>query len=460
MLRLLLLIALLTFSLPLHAAEAPRKPNIIFILADDLGYGELGCYGQTKIKTPNLDRLAAQGLRFTQFYAGSTVCAPSRSVLMTGQHTGHTTVRGNKTVPLRPEDKTLAELLKDNGYATGLIGKWGLGEPDTAGAPNRQGFNYFFGYTNQTHAHNYYPEWLLKNGERFPLRNEQKKEGRPYERSGAGYAAKKVDYSHDLFAADALRYVEENKDRPFFLYLALTIPHANNEATRATKHGQEVPDLGIYKDQPWTDQNKAQAAMITRMDSDIGRLMTRLKDLGIDRNTLVFFSSDNGPHKEGGNDPDFFRASGPHRGIKRALTDGGIRVPFIAHWPGAITHGVSHHVAYFGDLYATLCDLLNQPTPPGLDSLSFAPTLLGRPADQKQHDFLYWEFHEGGFKQAVRHGPYKALRLKKDVKLELYDVTIDPAEQHNLAADKPDIVAKIEAYLKTARTDSADFPIK
>lgn len=451
---------------PSQAADAP-KPNIILILADDLGYGDLGCYGQKKIQTPCLDRMAADGMRFTQFYAGSTVCAPSRSVLMTGQHTGHCWVRGNagknnaRGQILRPQDVTVAKVLHDAGYATALIGKWGLGEPGSSGIPTKQGFDYFFGYLNQLHAHNYYPAFLWRNEERVKLKNEVPPGNVGDGEFGQGWATKRIEYSHDLFAADALKWVERNRSKPFFLYLAITTPHANNEGTRGTGNGQEVPDYGIYKDRDWTEPNKGQAAMITRMDRDIGRLLAKLKELGLDERTLVLFSSDNGHHKEGGNDPEFFDANGPLRGMKRDLYDGGIRVPFIARWPGRIKAGVvSDHVGYFGDFMATAAELAGVEPPSNLDSISFTPTLLGQPELQKRHDYLYWEFHERGFAQAVRLGDWKAIRFGTKKPLELYDIKNDLGEERNVAAQHPEVVEKAEAILKTARTDSEFFPIR
>ena len=461
-----LLFLLVALALPLRAAE---RPNIIFILADDLGYGELGCYGQRLIQTPNLDRMAAEGMRFTQFYAGSTVCAPSRCVLMTGRHTGHATVRGNAGVKrgegapslaqtLRAEDATIAEALKQNGYATGLIGKWGLGELGSGGEPTRKGFEYFFGYLNQSHAHNYYPAFLTRADSKVALQNEVPGEG-PF---GSGVATKKVEYSPDLFADDALRWIAEKKDAPFFLYLALTTPHANNEAGRTLKNGQEVPDLEPYAEKDWTDANKGQAAMITRMDRDIGRVLALLEKLGLDKKTLVIFSSDNGPHREGGNDPAFFEASGGLRGMKRDLYEGGIRVPFLARWPGTIAPGqVSKHVGYFGDIFATLADIAGTQTPANLDSISLAPTLLGQAGKQAKHEFLYWEFHEGGTKQAALLGAnWKGVRLRPGASLALYDLATDPAEARDVAADHPEIADVIEAFLRTARTDSVDWPIR
>ena len=432
------------------------RPNIIFILADDLGYGDLGCYGQKTINTPNIDKLAEEGMRFTDHYAGSTVCAPSRCCLMTGLHTGHAIVRANGNVPLRPSDVTVAELLKQVGYTTGIIGKWGLGEPGTTGIPNKQGFDYWFGYLNQRHAHNYYPEYLWRNEEKYPLKNEVNHIIGGRDRTPGGVATKRVEYSHDLMAAEAIDFVEKNRDKPFFLYLPFTIPHANNEAGNK---GMEVPSFGQYADKDWPDPQKGHAAMITRMDADIGRLMSLLKTLGLDEKTLVMFSSDNGPHKEGGGDPAFFNASGPLKGYKRALYEGGIRVPLIARWPGKIKAGAkSNHISAFWDLLPTCCELAGADSPEGIDGISMVPTLLGRRLQQKKHDALYWEFHEQGKKQAVRMGNWKGVRLnvakKPDGPIELYDLKNDIGEANNVADRHPDIVAKIEKYMKSLRTPS------
>lgn len=449
---------------------AAQKPNFIFVLADDLGYGDLGCYGQKLIQTPNLDRMAREGMRFTQFYAGATVCAPSRSVLMTGQHHGHTRVRGNagRTNPiaqsLRTGDITVASVLKEAGYATALCGKWGLGDEGVAeqGMPTRQGFDYFFGYLNQHHAHNFYPEFLIRNESRYLLRNVLHRTGADYEQMGAGWAEKAVDYSHDLIVNEALKWIEANQDKPFFLYLAATVPHANNEGTRGTGNGQEVPDWGIYKDKDWTPPNKGQAAMITRLDADMGRLFALLKKLKLDDHTLVTFSSDNGHHKEGGNDPELFDANGPLRGMKRDLYDGGIRVPFIARWPGKIKAGSeSDHIGYFGDVMATACELSGAKLPPGRDSISFLPTLLGDSKAQGQHDYLYWEFYERGGKQAVRMGDWKAVRLSFDESepVELYDLKQDIGEEKNVADKHPEVVKRAQALMREAHADSPDWPL-
>ena len=459
----LLVLATILLGVATHAEAKP--PNLIFILADDLGYGDLGCYGQKVIRTPRLDRMAAEGMKLTDMYAGSTVCAPSRCVLMTGRHLGHCTVRGNARDPqdqaLTPDDFTVADLMKNAGYATALVGKWGLGEEGTPGLPNDHGFDYFFGYLNQHHAHNYYPEFLWRNKSRVKLRNVLTRNGKWYEEIGAGVASKKLDYSHDLMAEEALKFVDQNKDRPFFLYLALTIPHANNEATRLTGNGQEVPDYGIYADRDWPDPDKGQAAMITRMDKDVGRLLDRLAQHGIDDKTLVMFTSDNGHHDEGGHDTDRFDPNGPLRGMKRDLYEGGIRVPFLARWPGRVPAStVSDHIGYFGDLMATAADLAGVEPPEGLDSVSFLPTLLGEPEKQKEHEYLYWEFYERGSKQAVRAGKWKAVRMPMlSGKTELYDLSTDLGEESNVAGEHPDVVAKLEAAMADAHVPSPRFKV-
>jgi arylsulfatase A-like enzyme len=461
--------ALALVALPFPAAQAktpgvdtpgsPRRPNIVLILADDLGYGDLGCYGQKKIRTPNLDALAADGIRFTQTYAGSTVCAPSRCALMTGLHTGHCRTRGNggggaprSNVPLRPDDVCVAELLKKAGYATALVGKWGLGEEGSTGIPTKKGFDFFFGYLNQHHAHNYYPDFLWRGETKVTLPNPQSQV--------ENVAEKFAKYAPDLFLEEGLKFIEANKAKPFFLYYATTAPHANNEKTRATGEGNEVPSDEPYTKEDWPRAEKNKAAMITRMDADVGKLLAKLKDLGLEKNTVVIFSSDNGPHQEGGNKVEFFASAGPHRGFKRSMTDGGIRVPGIVRWTGVTKPGtVSDHVWAFWDFLPTACELAGVETPKGLDGVSIVPTLTGK-GQQKTHEFLYWEFHEGGTKQAVRHGNWKAIRPAPGQPLELYDVVRDPAEKSNLSKDHPQVVAKIEEYLKTARTESKEFPIR
>ncbi len=454
--RLFCLVAVLVVCF-CSVAVAAEKPNIIFIMADDLGYGDVGCFGQKVIQTPNLDRMAAEGMRFTDCYAGSTVCAPSRCCLMTGLHTGHALVRGNARVPLRPEDVTVAEVLKQVGYGTAIIGKWGLGEPDSTGIPNRQGFDTWFGYLNQRHAHNYYPAYLWLNEIKAELRNEVNHVINGRDRTPGGVATKRLDYSHDLFTRMVLSFLDRQGEKPFFLYVPYTIPHANNEAGN---RGMEVPDFGPYADKDWPDPQKGHAAMITRMDRDIGEIFASLERLDLDKNTIVFFTSDNGPHREGGADPTFFNSSGPLQGIKRSLHDGGIRVPAIARWPGHVKAGsVSKLPWAFWDFLPTAAELAGTEPAKGIDGISIVPTLLGEKG-QKKHEFMYWEFHEGGGStQAVRMGDWKAV-CQYGKQIGLFDLRTDIAEAHDVAAEHPDVVAKIEAYLKTARTPSETWPLR
>jgi arylsulfatase A-like enzyme len=434
-----------------ETAKTP-KPNIVFILADDLGYGDLGCYGQKEIQTPNIDKLAKEGMRFTDAYAASPICAPSRCGLLTGLHTGHALIRGNTKVSLGPADTTVEELLKTAGYQTGAMGKWGVGEPGSEGTPTKKGFDYFYGFIDQTHAHNSYPSYLFRNEEKVKLRNVVPNEG-PY---GQGVATEKADFAPDLFETEALSYLDKvSPDKPFFLYFPTTIPHANNEA-----HAVEVPDLAPYTDKDWPESEKRYAAAITRLDAQVGRLMQRLHDRHLDENTLVIFASDNGAHQEGSNTADFFHSSGPLRGIKRDMYEGGYRVPFIARWPGHIQpNSTSEYPIVFYDFLPTAAEMAGIAPPNNIDGISFLPTLLGQP-QTNTHDFLYWEYHERGFEQAVRMVSWKAVRHGIDQPLELYDLKDDLAEAHNVAAQNPEIVAKITDYMKTARTDSKDFPVR
>ena len=444
----------------LGSQQKPARPNILLIQADDLGYGDLSAYGQARFSTPSLDRLAREGIRFTEYYSGSTVCAPSRSALMTGVHTGHAWIRGNGDIPLRPEDVTIAEVLRESGYRTAVIGKWGLGTPGTTGQPDRQGFDHAFGFLDHRHAHRQYTDHLWRNGQKTTTDLER-------------------DYVNDLFTAETSAFIQRDDARPFFIYLNYTVPHAELRApedamaaargrfpekpfdnpkadARPTGASAEVPSLG-YRSQP--EPYTAFAAMITRMDRDIGRLADLLRSRGIDRNTLILFVSDNGPHQEGGANPVFFKSSGPLRGIKRDLYEGGIRVPMIASWPGTIPAGrVSSHPWAHWDMLPTLADVAGATAPAGIDGLSMARALRGERAPV--HDHMYWEFHERGFQQAVRMGEWKAVRLKKDAPLELYNLTSDPGEQHDVAAANSKVIAQIESYLKTARTESARWPMK
>lgn len=423
-----------------------RKPNFLFILADDLGFGDLGCYGQKLIRTPRLDRLARQGTRFTHCYAGSPVCAPSRNVLMTGQHTGHTRIRdnspqvggapevfgqGQRRLPLEDEDVTVAEVLKAAGYATGITGKWGLGEPQTPGVPNRQGFDQWFGYLNQNHAADYYTTYLWKSETRYELPGNQ--------------GGQRNQYTHDLFTEFALDFIRRHRAQPFFLYVAYTIPHDR----------LEVPSLGDYAKKPWSEPAKTYAAMISRMDRDVGRLLDLLKELKLERNTVVFFSSDNGaPARPWGN---FFRSQAGFRGHKGELYEGGLRVPMIVRCPGTVPAGkVSDVVWSFADVLPTLAALAGAARP-ACDGLDVSPVLLGR-SDRLPERFLYWEYPKRGLNQAVRWQHWKALRPAGQPTFQLFDLNRDPAEQNNAAATHPDVLARIEAYVKTARTESPHWP--
>lgn len=428
-----------------HAQKAGNKrPNIIFILADDLGYGDLGSYGQKLVKTPNLDRLAKEGTRFTNVYASAPVCAPSRASLMTGMHQGHAYIRGNNDkngnrISLRPEDTTVAEVLQKAGYRTGIVGKWGLGEPDTAGIPNKKGFDYFFGYLNQNLAHNYYPDYLWRNEQKIDL-------------GGKSYSA-------DLFGQEALDFIERERNGPFFLYLATTLPHANNELNRKTGNGMEIPSDAPYKNEKWTQQNKNFAAMVTKLDGQVGRIMELLKKLGIDNDTIVIFSGDNGPQgtDEGSYDASFFNSSGGLRGIKRAVYEGGIREPMIVRWPGKVAAGKTSDVVWAHyDLFPTFANIANAKIPKSLDGVSVLPALLDKRGPDRK--YLYWEFHEGGFVQAVRMGKWKAVRKGAGGKLELYDLQTDMAERHDLARANPKIVERIDAIIKREHVDSPLWP--
>lgn len=439
--------------LPCRAlGQSAKKPNIVFILADDLGYNDLSCYGQTQFETPNIDRMAREGARFSDFYAGSTVCGPARCTLITGLHTGHCRIRGNAPEQtLLPADPGLAKTLQGAGYATACIGKWGLGDPGSPGVPSKQGFDDFYGYLTHIHAHNYYPTYLYRSSQggeeaRVALRNVNPNE-RP---DGAGEAVEKLDYAPDLIAAQALQWIEAHRERPFFLYFTPTIPHANNQARF---NEMEVPELGAYADKPWPEAEKRKAAMIARLDLHVGALLDKLRELKLDDNTLVIFTSDNGPHHEGA-DPAFFNSNGPLRGIKRDLYEGGIRVPFIARWPGHIAADtLSDFVGYFPDMMPTLAQIAGAKLSAPTDGLSILPTLRSH-AGQLQHDFLYWEFYEQGGTRAVRLGDWKAVRVPFDGPMELYDLKTDGGETRDVAAIHSDIVARIEAIMAQAHVPS------
>jgi arylsulfatase A len=456
------LLAILVLFLPTvaHAQQPNRRPNVIFILADDLGYGDLGCYGQKIIQTPNIDRLAGEGMRFTQFYAGSPVCGPSRCTLLTGLHTGHAFVRDNREIkpegqiPLPEGTVTLPKLLKQAGYRTACVGKWGLGGPGSSGEPDKQGFDHFFGYLCQRVAHSYYPDYLWRNGEKVML---------PENADG-----KRGTYTHDLLTREALEYVEKaDANQPFFLYLAFTIPHFDLDVpddSMAPYRGKwEEPKLpmGAYRAQP--EPRATYAGMIARMDRDVGRLMELLKRKGLDENTLVFFTSDNGPTLLKGLDVKSFGSAGGLRGLKEDVYEGGIRVPMIARWPGKIAPGSTSDLpAAFWDVMPTLLELAGAPAAEKIDGVSFLPTILGRPG-QKSHEYLYWEFPAKIGQQAVRLGDWKGVRVnlkkKPDAPVELYDLKTDPGETKDVASSHPEIVTRISEIMKSGRTESAEFPL-
>ena len=465
--------------------KSASLPNIIYILADDLGYAELGSYGQKKIKTPFLDMLAAQGMRFTQHYSGSPVCAPSRCVLLTGKHTGHAYIRDNDEMaergdvwhdpalegnrPLPPDTTTIGTLLQKMGYATAAVGKWGLGGPANSGEPNRQGFDFWYGHLCQRLAHNYYPTHLWKNREKDFLRgneyffpHQKFPEGKdPYDK--ASYEAYKGEtYAVDRMAEEARDFISRNKNRPFFLYLPFPIPHVSLQVPDDSLREYdgvfpETPYLGDKGYLPHPTPRAAYAAMVTRMDREIGRILALLEELGLADNTLVMFSSDNGPTFNGGTDSAFFESAGPLRGLKTMLYEGGIRVPMIARWPGKIEPGsVTDHVSAFWDVLPTITDIVGCDSPAGIDGLSFLPTLLGKEKEQEKHKFLYWEYSG---KQAVRMGNWKAYRPGVGKPIELYDLENDIGEQDNMASRRPEVVARIEKILQTARTSSELFPL-
>ncbi|MCS5540555.1 MAG: arylsulfatase [Roseibacillus sp.] len=467
---LVLLIPAFAASSPIKAqgVEEHRPPNIVFILADDLGYGDLGCFGQKTLKTPRLDEMAAQGMRFTQFYAGCTVCAPSRSVLMTGRHMGRTVVRGNSTKPivLRAKHPTVASLLKKADYRTACIGKWGLGTPDKLSNPNDVGFDHFFGYVDMWHAHNFYPEFLIRNGQVQKLRNEVtprwktfQNPGRP--QAGRGVAVKRVDYAPDLFIAEVEKFIRDKRRQPFFLFFSLNVPHANNEAGQK---GMEVPDLGEFADKDWPEPEKGFAAMIRNIDRDTGRVVDLLKELKIEKDTLVIFTSDNGPHQEGGHKADFFDSNGPLRGTKRDLTEGGIRVPTIAWWPGTIAPGTEDDAHwYFGDLMATAAELAGVEPPGNIDSDSFAGSLRGQPRERRwnRKSRMYWEFYERGSAQAVRFGKWKAIRRPMFTgAIELYDMSNDPGERHDYSKRRPDLARHAANLLDAAHEPDPNWKVR
>jgi arylsulfatase A len=453
----------------------PQKPNIVYILADDLGYGDLSCYGQKKFKTPNIDQLAKAGMLFTQHYAGCTVCAPSRSSLMTGFHTGHTPIRGNKgwdpegQYPIPANTFTIAELMKQAGYSTGAFGKWGLGFIGTEGDPNKQGFDEFFGFNCQSLAHNYFPEYLWDNNQKVILKGN----------TGDKYK----EYAPKLIHERALRFIEKNNPnqtgKPFFLFYPTTIPHAElllpeenlNEFSgkllperiyKGAEPGEASFRKGGYGTQ--NESHAAFAAMVTLLDRQVGEVVDKLKELGLDKNTIIIFSSDNGPHLEGGADPDYFDSNGPLKGYKRDLYEGGIRVPMIACWPGKIKAGSkTDHVSAFWDVMPTVADIAGISGPKNLDGISFLPSLTGN-GIQEKHETLYWEFHELDGRQALLRNDWKLVRYHvftpEKTTTELYNLKTDISEERNVAAENPELVKEMLEILKNSRNDSEVFPFR
>lgn len=462
-------IALSSLENPSFAQKESARPNIIYILADDLGYGDIGCYGQKYIKTPNIDRLAAEGILFTQHYSGAPVSAPARCCLITGKHTGHAYVRDNRELkdslayntgqtPLPDETVTVSEMLKKSGYTTAIIGKWGLGSLASSGAPNKQGFDFFYGYADQVHAHNHYPDFLWRNDKQefIPgnvpsvhpkIDKTQTVDNQEYKK----YMGPQC--SLDLIADEAVKFIGENRNRPFFLYLAFVVPH---KALQVPEESLEMYK-GVFDEEPYDGKMgytphprplSAYAAMITRLDSKVGVILHTLKELGMDENTIIMFSSDNGPAGGGGLNPRFFNSSGGLRGMKGQVYEGGIREPFVARWPGKIDPGKkTGHVSAQYDLMATLAELTGQ-KPAETDGISFLPTLLGQPERQQQHDYLYWEFASGGGQYAVRAGNWKGVRsnVKRNssAKWEIYNLADDRAETNDVSAKYPELVKKFE----------------
>ena len=463
-----LVMVLLLMSALIFPAQAQTKPNIIYILADDLGYGDLSCYGQKKFQTPNIDRLAREGIKFTDHYSGSPVCAPSRSALMTGLHTGHTPVRGNKEVkpegqwPLPAKSYTLTEMVKSAGYVTGAFGKWGLGYPGSEGDPNNQGVDVFYGYNCQRLAHNYFPEYLWDNQKKVMLAGNKD--------------TSKGDYAPANIHQKALRFLEDNKDTTFFLFYPMVIPHAELVAPEkylAKYRGKFLPEKsfkgvdqgdqfrkGAYGSQP--EAHATFAAMINLLDDQVGEIISKIEELGLNENTLIIFSSDNGPHQEGGADPDFFDSNGILRGYKRDLYEGGVRVPMIARWTGKIKPGVvTSHISAFWDVMPTLADLLEIKIENKIDGVSFLPTLTGKVSEQNQHDYLYWEFHELNGRLALRKGDWKLVQYNVSKipagSFELYNLRDDPAENNDLALKFPDKVEALKKIMLSERVPSENF---
>lgn len=478
--RIFVIFTSLLFNLPgssMAAAETtPQiKPNIIYILLDDAGYGDLGCYGQKTLLTPHVDRLAAGGVKFTRHYSGSTVCAPSRCVLMTGLHTGHSAIRGNGPSHLPDKDLTVARLLKNAGYHTACIGKHGLGHPAPLNDPERKGFDEFFGYVGTAHAHNFYSDFLVRNGQRVPLNNQLIPGSGKKPDTGVATADGRKQWIPQLLSDDVQRYLVEraaNPAKPFYLQYSLNLPHANNEAGKTSPlgHGMETPSYGEFASRDWPDVAKGFASAMKFIDDEVGKIMTQLDKSGLDKNTLIMLSSDNGPHSEAGQDAEFFKSNGGLNGIKRDLTDGGIRVPFIVRWTGTIKpKSVSDHVSGFQDFLPTAADLAGVSLTGECDGISLLPTFLGNASQQKQHLYLPWFFDEAGGKRAILQWPWKLIHLNTNSKetaakqktpegrngltVQLFNLESDPAEASNVASENPQKVKELEVFMKEAWRD-------
>jgi len=466
------------------------KPNIIYILADDLGYAELGCYGQDKIETPNIDALAEKGMRFTQHYSGAPVCAPARCVLLTGKHLGHAQIRGNdewgsrgdvwdfKAMfenpelegqrPLKPGTKTIGRLLQQAGYKTGVVGKWGLGAPHTDGIPNKQGFDFFYGYNCQRQAHTFFPLHLWKDTSRVLLDNKlvpphtKLPEGADVYDPDSYSDFWLTDYSAELMQKEVINFIKENKEQPFFMYYATPIPHAPIQAPKKwvdyyhEKFGDEEPYLGERGYFPHRYPRAGYAAMVSYFDEQVGQIVATLKELGLYENTLILFSSDNGPTFNGGTDSPWFDSAKPFKSErgwgKGNVNEGGIRVPMIAHWPGQISRGTeSDHISAFYDVLPTLCDVAGIESPNDTDGISFLPAMLQK-ENQKSHEFLYWEFPAYGGQQAVRMGKWKGIRkniFKDSLQIQLYNLENDIQELNDVSNLHPEVVAQIEEIMQS-----------
>ncbi|WP_051129989.1 arylsulfatase [Pedobacter arcticus] len=463
MMKKLFLILFMVFTFCVGFSQT--KPNVILIVADDLGYGDIGCYGQKLIETPNIDALAKNGISFTQFYAGTSVCAPSRASLMTGKHTGHTSVQGNFEIkpegqlPIKDKEFTLAELFKNEGYVTGGFGKWGLGFPGSEGEPNNQGFDSFFGYNCQRQSHNYFPDHLWDNQTEIKLPN----------------TLQNLEvYAPELIQQKSIEFLERNKEAPFFLYLPYTLPHAALQIpagdTTFTYYKNKFKEAPVAIKNSWNGENyqpqaypkAAYATMVSKLDSYVGEVVAKVKALNLAENTIIIFTSDNGPHSEGGNDPAKFNSSAGFKGQKRDLYEGGIRVPLIVSWPNKIQANTSTgFMGAFWDFMPTFADVISAPTPSDTDGLSLLP-LLTNNGKQAQHPFLYWEFHEDGGRQAVRSGKWKAVKLNviqhPENPIKLFNLEKDAAEQNDVAKKYPKIVERMTKIMIEQHTENSNFP--